>query len=142
MPHGSTGYRRAHDIRAAQLDLPLERAGPVIVPLAVRPGPRAIEDEIFPFEALSDIAEVESWRKEINRALYHIHKWWAQRLGLPVPHICLLNFTAPLRYSARHGGSESSRALPARQSRSTSRCAQQCGIAGGHELGTARRSRL
>ena len=81
MPHGSTGYRRAHDIRAAQLDLPLERAGPVIVPLAVRPGPRAIEDEIFPFEALSDIAEVESWRKEINRPLYHIHKWWAQRLG-------------------------------------------------------------
>jgi putative DNA methylase len=45
------------------------------------PGPRAIEDEAFPFEALSDVAEVESWRKEINRPTTHIHKWWAQRLG-------------------------------------------------------------
>jgi len=45
------------------------------------PGPRAIEDDAFPFEALSDIAELESWRKEINRPLSHLHKWWAQRLG-------------------------------------------------------------
>ena len=30
---------------------------------------------------LSDIAEKESWRKEINRPTTHIHKWWAQRLG-------------------------------------------------------------
>jgi adenine-specific DNA methylase len=44
-------------------------------------GPRAIEDDSFPFEALSDIAEIESWRKEINRPTTHIHKWWAQRLG-------------------------------------------------------------
>lgn len=42
---------------------------------------RAIEDEDFPFEALSHIAELESWRKEINRPLSHLHKWWAQRLG-------------------------------------------------------------
>lgn len=49
--------------------------------LSVTPGPRAIEDDAFPFEALSDIAEAESWRKEINRPPYHIHKWWAQRLG-------------------------------------------------------------
>ena len=49
------------------------------VPVAV--GRRAIEDESFPFEALSDIAEVESWRKEIYRPTSHIHKWWAQRLG-------------------------------------------------------------
>jgi putative DNA methylase len=41
----------------------------------------AIEDGDFPFEALSDIAEVESWRKEVYRPIYHIHKWWAQRLG-------------------------------------------------------------
>ncbi len=39
------------------------------------------EDDSFPFEALSDIAEIESWRKEINRPITHIHKWWAQRLG-------------------------------------------------------------
>jgi putative DNA methylase len=41
---------------------------------------RAIEDG-FPFEVLSDIAEVESWRKEVWRPVYHTHKWWAQRLG-------------------------------------------------------------
>ena len=44
-------------------------------------GPCALEDDDFPFEAISDVAEVESWRKEINRPVYHIHKWWAQRLG-------------------------------------------------------------
>ncbi|MCK5291763.1 MAG: helix-turn-helix domain-containing protein [Thermoplasmata archaeon] len=35
----------------------------------------------FPFEGLAPIAELESWRKEINRPIYHMHKWWAQRLG-------------------------------------------------------------
>ena len=44
-------------------------------------GPCALEDDGFPFEAISDIAEAESWRKEINRPPYHVHKWWAQRLG-------------------------------------------------------------
>jgi len=44
-------------------------------------GTRAIEDPTFPFEYLSEIAELESWRKELNRPVYHIHKWWAQRLG-------------------------------------------------------------
>jgi len=43
-------------------------------------GPRAIEDA-FPFEFVNDIAEMESWRKEIHRPIYHVHKWWAQRLG-------------------------------------------------------------
>ena len=43
--------------------------------------PRAIECDDFPFEHLSRIAERESWRKEIYRPIYHIHKWWAQRLG-------------------------------------------------------------
>jgi adenine-specific DNA methylase/DNA-binding XRE family transcriptional regulator len=41
---------------------------------------KAIEDS-FPFEEISEIAEHESWRKEIYRPIYHIHKWWAQRLG-------------------------------------------------------------
>lgn len=44
------------------------------------PGRRAIEDD-FPIEALNAIAEAESWRKEVYRPVYHIHKWWAQRLG-------------------------------------------------------------
>lgn len=42
---------------------------------------RAIEHGNFPFEHLSSIAELESWRKEVNRPVYHIHKWWAHRLG-------------------------------------------------------------
>ncbi len=48
----------------------------------VPPMPRrtALEDG-FAFEALSEVADVESWRKEIYRPLYHVHKWWAQRLG-------------------------------------------------------------
>jgi len=65
--------------KGLQLSLPL--AEEATIPLRASLGPRAIEDDAFPFEALSDIAEIESWRKEINRPLYHIHKWWAQRLG-------------------------------------------------------------
>jgi len=32
-------------------------------------------------EFLSTVAARESWRKEIYRPVYHIHKWWAKRLG-------------------------------------------------------------
>jgi len=42
---------------------------------------RLIEADAFPFEFLSQLAERESWRKEIHRPIYHIHKWWAKRLG-------------------------------------------------------------
>lgn len=35
----------------------------------------------FPIVRVSQVAEQESWRKEINRPLSHIHKWWATRLG-------------------------------------------------------------
>jgi putative DNA methylase len=42
---------------------------------------RLIETDVFPFEFLSTVAERESWRKEIYRPIYHIHKWWAKRLG-------------------------------------------------------------
>jgi putative DNA methylase len=41
---------------------------------------KAIESD-FPIIEISKLAEKESWRKEINRPLYHIHKWWAKRLG-------------------------------------------------------------
>lgn len=41
---------------------------------------KAIEVD-FPFEQIDSIAEMESWRKEINRPIYYIHKWWAKRLG-------------------------------------------------------------
>ena len=42
---------------------------------------RLIETDAFPFEFLSGLAERESWRKEIHRPIYHVHKWWAKRLG-------------------------------------------------------------
>ena len=41
---------------------------------------RAIEDG-FPITAISQLAERESWRKEIYRPIYYVHKWWARRLG-------------------------------------------------------------
>jgi putative DNA methylase len=42
---------------------------------------RLIETDTFPFEFLSTLGERESWRKEIHRPIYHVHKWWAKRLG-------------------------------------------------------------
>jgi putative DNA methylase len=38
-------------------------------------------EQDFPFAWLSLIAERESWRKEIYRPVYYLHKWWARRLG-------------------------------------------------------------
>ncbi len=43
-------------------------------------GSRAIENG-FPFEDISLIAELESYRKELNRPIYYLQKWWARRLG-------------------------------------------------------------
>ena len=45
-----------------------------------RSGLTALETE-FPATEISRLAERESWRKELNRPAYHIHKWWATRLG-------------------------------------------------------------
>ncbi len=44
-------------------------------------GRKLIELDSFPFEFVSELAEMESWRKEVYRPVYHIHKWWANRLG-------------------------------------------------------------
>jgi putative DNA methylase len=52
-------------------------------PLA-RPAPgaaRLIENDAFQFEFVSELAAMESWRKEVYRPIYHVHKWWAKRLG-------------------------------------------------------------
>lgn len=84
---GGTAIRRATSpgwerlARTEAPELPFETSAPGTITLAPLPGPRALEDDGFPFEALSDVAETESWRKEINRPTTHIHKWWAQRLG-------------------------------------------------------------
>lgn len=49
----------------------------------------------FPLVEISQIAEQESWRKEINRPIYHIHKWWATRLGSVFRGIVLGALTRP-----------------------------------------------
>ena len=70
---------RARENGSKQSSLELEPAGiAVLVPPATK---KAIEDTSFPFEIFSDTAEAESWRKEVHRPIYHIHKWWARRLG-------------------------------------------------------------
>lgn len=40
----------------------------------------AIERD-FPIENINRLAKVESFRKNIYRPVYHMHKWWAKRLG-------------------------------------------------------------
>ena len=49
----------------------------------------------FPIVEISQIAEQESWRKEINRPIYHIHKWWATRLGSVFRGIALAALSKP-----------------------------------------------
>jgi len=54
--------------------------GAVETPLLPEAYVKAIE-VAFPVEEISQLAERESYRKEIFRPIYHIHKWWANRLG-------------------------------------------------------------
>ncbi|WP_348621540.1 DNA methyltransferase [Paenibacillus polymyxa] len=56
---------------------------------------RMIETDDFPFEFLSSLADKESWRKEIYRPVYHVHKWWAKRLGSVFRGIVLGVLKAP-----------------------------------------------
>lgn len=95
MPTRSSQFERCRP-DCTEPELALSRA-PAVVELGFSPSSsvRAIEDEGFPFEALSDIAEIESWRKEISRPLTHIHKWWAQRLGTVFRAIILGTFAPP-----------------------------------------------
>ncbi|MBK8270995.1 MAG: hypothetical protein IPK83_22865 [Planctomycetes bacterium] len=51
------------------------------IPMTTTTDDHLIELDDFAFEFLSELAERESWRKEIHRPIYHVHKWWAQRLG-------------------------------------------------------------
>jgi hypothetical protein len=76
IPRRLRGFDTAEEPR-----LPMVYPDSTTICLPVPPGSRALEDDGFPFEVLSDVAESESWRKEINRPITHIHKWWAQRLG-------------------------------------------------------------
>lgn len=49
----------------------------------------------FPIVEVSELGEQESWRKEINRPIYHIHKWWATRLGSVFRAITLAALSPP-----------------------------------------------
>lgn len=49
----------------------------------------------FPIIEVSQVGEQESWRKEIYRPIYHIHKWWATRLGSVFRAITLGAISAP-----------------------------------------------
>ena len=69
---------------------------------------RLIETDLFPIDFISAIAERESWRKEIYRPIYHVHKWWAKRLGSVFRAIllgCLLPPDADFEHSfyQKHG---------------------------------------
>ena len=72
---GSNDHRPIRALDAVGPELPLERADGS----AITRGSRAAKDDAFPFGALSDIAEVESRRKEIKPT--HIHKWRTLRPG-------------------------------------------------------------
>ncbi|SCY90543.1 DNA methyltransferase [Rhizobium sp. NFACC06-2] len=76
----SSATKQVSPMRDGQLTFGLDTAAVVRFPAPSKLA-RAIEAEDFPFEHLSNLAERESWRKEVNRPLSHIHKWWAQRLG-------------------------------------------------------------
>jgi len=68
---------------------------------------RLVETDNFAFEFLSRLGERESWRKEVHRPVYHVHKWWAKRLGTVFRGIllgCVLDENADLaqRFYQRH----------------------------------------
>ncbi|MBI3015784.1 MAG: helix-turn-helix domain-containing protein [Candidatus Tectomicrobia bacterium] len=86
-------YRVAAALRTIAEMCAADPGAPYGKPLFAVQGERAIEDG-FPFEEVSEIAEVESWRKEIYRPIYHVHKWWAQRLG-SVFRAAILGAAAP-----------------------------------------------
>jgi len=62
----------------------LTHKAPEVRPVYANGGPpqqrKAIERS-FPFVEISDIAERQSWRKDVYQPVYYIHKWWARRLS-------------------------------------------------------------
>jgi len=45
------------------------------------PKQRKAIERSFPFVEISEIAERQSWRKDVYQPVYYIHKWWARRLS-------------------------------------------------------------
>jgi len=79
----SAAHKQPHELAEAlreSLTARLEHERDRVILPTAHAEARSIDDG-FPFEGLSQIAEAESWRKEVYRPIYHMHKWWAQRLG-------------------------------------------------------------
>ncbi len=66
--------------RGGPVQQALWRGDESATPVAAEGGKRLIDDG-FPVGEISQVAEAESWRKEVHRPIYHVHKWWARRLG-------------------------------------------------------------
>jgi len=58
------------------------------------PAVSCLEQFDFP-AAVSQVAEHESWRKELHRPATYVHKWWARRLGTVFRRILLDAVSAP-----------------------------------------------
>lgn len=58
------------------------------------PAVSALERFDFP-ATVSQVAEHESWRKELHRPATYVHKWWARRLGTVFRRILLDAVSAP-----------------------------------------------
>jgi putative DNA methylase len=81
--------------KVQEVRLPLEPPVVGTVDLIPARGARLIENDSFPFEQLSEVAERESWRKEVYRPVYHMHKWWAQRLGSVFRGLVIASMAGP-----------------------------------------------
>jgi putative DNA methylase len=79
-------------VEALQLAFPLAREAP-----RATQGRRSIEAD-FPNLEVSRLARLESYRKNVYRPAYYIHKWWARRTGATFRAI-LLGALLPEGYS-------------------------------------------
>jgi putative DNA methylase len=66
------------------------------------PQQRKVIERSFPFVEISDIAERQSWRKDVYQPVYCIHKWWARRLS-SVFRAIVLGACAPAEGAAAVG---------------------------------------
>ena len=66
------------------------------------PKQRKAIERSFPFVEISEIAERQSWRKDVYQPVYYIHKWWARRLS-SVFRAMVLGTCAPAEGAAAIG---------------------------------------
>lgn len=69
------------------------------------PQQRKAIERSFPFVEISEVAERESWRKDVYQPVYYIHKWWARRLSC-VFRAIVLGACAPAKGFADDKGTD------------------------------------